>query len=280
MSVVYVDSCGSAWLGRDVEAVASGRAALEAGLCRLAASGAACRDILARATPPERCSREIPIAPARRTVIAEVPRRADMTEAGPRVRRDDGGLGDRARQGDVFDVMDDQARRRHRGVVAQARRAYLQRCEEAAERGQPEPVWRPPFYTGPFSSGQIAMARDYAALTERCNSSGLKCSSLEALRSSGGGGGDREEAMLRDMRRLRALHHRIGDGLAQEVRRIRPGGRKRKTIRARVLVDQVCLGGLSLSQVLQAHGWAVDAKSRYALRAALRSALERMQRGS
>jgi len=64
MSVVYVDSRGGAWVGRAVEAVAAGRTALDLGLCRIAESDAACRDILARATPPSRCSSAIPVAPA------------------------------------------------------------------------------------------------------------------------------------------------------------------------------------------------------------------------
>ncbi|MCA0848324.1 hypothetical protein [Salipiger thiooxidans] len=277
MSVVYVDSRGGAWVGRTAEAVAAGRTALDLGLCRIAESDAACRDILARATPPSRCSSAIPVAPARQTVIAEVPRRAVMTEAGPRVRRDDDGMGDRARLGDAFDVMDDQARRRHKGVVAKAWQVHLERCAEAAVAGKREPVWREPRYVPPFTSGQIAVGRDYAALTERCNASGLKCSSLEALRASASGGGDRETAVLRDMSRLRAFHHRIGHGLAKEVRRIRPAGAKRSAIRARTLVDQVCLGGSTLTAVLEHHGWGVKGESVEALRRSLVAALDRMQ---
>lgn len=277
MSVIYVNRNGRAWVGRALDVVSAGRARLCAGIDRLAASDAACREIIAQATPPQRCSAAIPVAPARKAVIAEVPRKAVMTESGPRVKRDDGGLGDRARRGDVFDLMEDQARRRHKGVVAQAWDKHLLRCAEAAAKGRREPIWREPRYDPPFTSGQIAVARDYAALVERCHSSGLKCSSLEAQRASGSGGGDREAAVLRDLSRLRAFHCRIGDGLAKEIRRIRPGGVKRSAIRSRALVDQVCVGGLSLTEVLQAHGWTVDAKSRDALRCALQSALDRMQ---
>ncbi|WP_353472338.1 hypothetical protein PVT71_13675 [Salipiger sp. H15] len=277
MTVVYVNSRGAAWVGRAFHMVSAGRSALSAALDRLSMSDAACREIIATATPPRRCSPAIPVAPARKTVIAEVPRKAVMTESGPRVVRDDEGLGDRARLGDAFDLMDDQARRRHRGVVAQARRTHLERCAEASAGGWREPTWQEPRYVPPFTSGQIAAARDYAALTERCNASGLKCSSLETTRTSSSGGGEREVAVLRDMERLHQFHRRIGDGLAKEVRRVRPGGVKRMAVRSRTLVDQVCLGGLSLTQVLQAHGWKVDAKSRDALRAALRAALNRMQ---
>lgn len=267
--VIWVDGAGRARLDWPwPEDVSRPRLAQEAR--RIAA-------IKARATPPSRCSREIPVAPARVSAIAEVPRETIMTRSGPRVVRGDRDLGDRVRCGDAFDVMDDQARRRHKGVVAKAWRAHLERCAEAAASGRREPVWHEPRYVPPFTSGQIAVARDYAALAERCNASGVKCSSLEALRASASGGGDREAAVLRDMTRLRAFHQRIGHGLAKEVRRIRPAGVKRSAIRARTLVDQVCLGGSTLTAVLEHHGWGVKGESVEALRRSLVAALDRMQ---
>ena len=276
--VVYVNGRGGAWFGAPMAEVERGFAALRAGLDRLAQSDAACLALLARATPPARCSAAIPVAPARADrAIAEVPRRAMMTEAGPRVVRDDGGAGDRVRLGDAFDVMEDQAKRRHKGVVAQAWDAHAVRCAQAAAAGKREPVWHPPAFVPPVSPGQVQVGRDYATLTERVSASGLKCSSLEAQRAGGSGGGDREEAMLRDIQQLRVFHARIGNGLAKEVRRIRPGGLKRRAIWVRVLVDQVCIGGMTVSDVLEAHGWAVDAKSRDALRRALCAALDRMR---
>jgi hypothetical protein len=98
---------------------------------------------------------------------------------------------------------------------------------------------------------------------------------LEAV--SGSGGGDREVAILRDIGQLRALHARIGNGLAQEVRRIRPNGAKRKPIYVRRLVDMVCLGDEALDDVLRFHRWTLNQKAREGLRVALCAALERMQ---
>ena len=277
--VVYVNGRGGAWFGAPMAEVERGFAALRAGLDRLAQSDAACLALLARATPPARCSAAIPVSPARADrAIAEVPCRAMMTQAGPRVVRDDGGAGDRVRLGDAFDVMEDLARRKHPSVIEKAEAAYRQRCKDARAAGKKKmPVWHEPAFVPPISPGQVQVGRDYAALTERVATSGLKCSSLEAQRAGGSGGGDREEAVLQDIQQLRAFHARIGCGLAKEVRRIRPGGAKRRAIRVRVLVDQVCIGGMTLSEVLEAHGWGVNAKSRNALRASLCAALDRMR---
>jgi hypothetical protein len=79
------------------------------------------------------------------------------------------------------------------------------------------------------------------------------------------------------MLRLRVLRQRIGSGLAKEVRRIRPNGAKRKPIYARALVDMVCVGDASISEVLRVHGWANCKKGNAALLAALCAALGRMQ---
>ncbi|EPX82086.1 hypothetical protein [Salipiger mucosus] len=250
--VVYVDHFGYARRGAWPRSVA--------GADRLAEEGARIREIMARAVPPARCSAAIPVAPARGPQIAQVPREVVMTDSGPRVRRGDPELGNRVRLGDAFDRMEDQARRRH-----QAKTKGLERD------GKPIP------YRPLFTTGQVEIAREYAALTERCDATGVKCSSLEVLRASASGGGDREVAIFRDFQRLRYFHARIGDGLAKEVRRMRPGADKRRAIRARRLVDQVCLSGRTLSEVLEDHGWSVDAKSRTALRRALCSALDRMR---
>jgi hypothetical protein len=76
---------------------------------------------------------------------------------------------------------------------------------------------------------------------------------------------------------LRVLQRRIGDGLAKEVRRVRPGGRKRVAIRDRDLVDRVCLGGQTMSDVLEGCGWGDNQNTREALRASLCKALDRMR---
>ncbi|WP_147405333.1 hypothetical protein [Pseudooceanicola sediminis] len=241
----------------------------------LRASDVACAEVLARATPPVSCGPEIPVAPARGPMVAFTPVEGRKTREGTFEQYHAGYLGrDAARRADAFDLMTDQARRAHPKRVAAAKEAHDTRS--AAATG-PVPDFVPPAFAPPFSIGQVAVGRDYAALTERCACAGVKCSSLEAQRASGGRAGDREAAVFRDFERLRVYHRRIGDGLAKEVRRIRPGGAKRSAIRARYLVDQVCLGGMSLAGVLSACGWCNDAKTREGLRLALCAALDRMQ---
>lgn len=128
----------------------------------------------------------------------------------------------------------------------------------------------------PFTRAQVAVARDYAALTERVASGGIKLSSMGA---SCGGGAARDfmDAFAADCEALRRLHRRIGGGVSLSVRRVRPSERgSRWNIRDRALVDMVCLGGRTLTQVLEAHGWSVYAGSLRAARVALCGALERM----
>lgn len=206
----------------------------------------------------------IPVGPARGTVQAFALREMVRTDAGNFVSRNAGYLGRRGlRVSDAFDIMTNAA-------VTAWRRAAAQ----AEARGCAAPV-----FSAPFTYGQVQAGRDYASLIERCAASGVKCSSLEA-QSAGGSGGGREEAMLSDFRRLRAYHERIGTGLAKEVRRLRPslhGGKGRRSIFVRALVDGVCRDGLTLSGVLRAHGWAKDRVVIEALRTALCASLDRMQ---
>lgn len=200
--------------------------------------------------PPEGVSERIHAAPARGRLEPWMPRGVMLGPDGEGREIDVGYRGwTAARVADVFDRM--EARR-----PAKARRA------------------------GPlFTPGQVAMARDYAALTERCAASGVKGVSLEVMADrSGGGDGGFMDAVVADHERLRALHRRIGDGVALRVRRVRPGARgSRHGIKDRYLVDQVCLAGWSLSRVLEACGWSVKAQTREAARVALAAALDRMQ---
>jgi hypothetical protein len=244
-----------------------------AGLIRQEAERARCADVMSRATPPGRVSPVIPVAPARGPAIAEVPRAAVMTEAGPRDRRSAPVGFDRVRVGDAFDLMDDQARRGWPRVVDAARRAH-----EAAQAqpGARQRDFVPPAFQPPFSAGQVAAARDYAALVERVNGSGVKCASLEGRAGGGGGGCGVSEAVARDMARLAVLRRRIGDGLAKDCVRPSKGG-MRTAIRVRDLVDRVCIGGATLSDVLAAHGWGRNAGVQRVLQEALRRALDRMQ---
>lgn len=235
------------------------------GVARLQREAERIAAIKARVEVPVECGPEISIAPGRGPMIRFTPREIRQTDTGGFVSTRSGFDGrDAARVADVFDEMERAAIKAHQALQVRRRR----------EGKDPQP------YRPLFTPGQISAGRDYAALVERVNASGVKCSSLEAINTGGCGGGDREEAVLRDFQRLRALHRRVGGGLAKEVRRIRPsqnGGRARSAIYVRRLVDLVCLGGLSLERVLALHGWAKDGRSIKALRLSLCSALDRMQ---
>jgi hypothetical protein len=236
--------------------------------------------VLRRAQPPVACGCDIPVAPARGPMQAFVPREMVVTDAGNLVSRRSGYMGrDGARVADAFDLMTMNALKAHPKTIAAARVVHGRRAQDQSAKGvQPRPFVEPDFVP-PFTHGQVAAARDYAALSERCASSGLSCSSLETIKV-GSSGGDREAAVFRDFARLRSLQRRIGDGLAKEVRRYRPSatGGRRSAIRVRTLVDQVCLGGLTLDEVLRANGWGkCDGRVRADLRSALCGALDRMQ---
>jgi hypothetical protein len=215
--------------------------------------------IRAAATPPWQCGDMIPVAPARHGLERFTP--AELVPDGqggakPELTGYRGRSGARVR--DVFDKMVDQTRKAH------------------AAKGDKAGVFTPP-----FTWGQVQMGRDYTALSERCAASGVKCSSLESLSRSGSGGG-REEAVFDDLARLRALHRRIGDGLAKQLCRHRPstssaGATPRKSITARYLVDQVCLSGRTSTEILRAAGWTINARIRRDLRTELCAALDRMQ---
>lgn len=217
----------------------------------------------AAAVPPE-CGPMIMAAPARGTFQTFIPREVVRTDAGNFVSRHAGYKRRLAvRVSDVFEQM-----------TAASLKAWRRECKRAEAKGL-----QPPAFVPPFTYGQMQVGQDYAALSERCAASGCKCSSLET-QSGGGAGGGREEAVIADLQRLRAYHRRIGNGLAKEVRRLRPsahGGVKRREIRVRVLVDAICLDGETLSDVLKAHGWAKNKVVYVALHSALCAALDRMQ---
>lgn len=197
---------------------------------------------------PDVCGPEIPEAPARGDVEAFMP--VEMVPGSTVRRRDAGWHGRRAlRCRDAFDRMQDQAARAGGDLQL-------------------------------FTPGQVGAGRDYAALVERVAAIGAKCASLDGA----GGGGDGTgwiEAVIRDTRQLDTLRLRIGDGVALQVRRVRPSARDgpgRRNIPTRVIVDLVCIGGLTVAEVLDRHGWhPKTAKNRVAVVWALRQALDRMQ---
>jgi hypothetical protein len=132
----------------------------------------------------------------------------------------------------------------------------------------------------PFTAAQIDVGREYAAITERVANGGLKLSSIGGGASGTGGRRDFMDAYAADCETLRRWHRRIGTGVSLQVRRLRPSERgSRWNITDRTLVDMVCLGGKTLSEVLVAHGWSVYDGSRRAARGALCDALDRMVSG-
>ncbi|WP_273687343.1 hypothetical protein [Ketogulonicigenium vulgare] len=131
-----------------------------------------------------------------------------------------------------------------------------------------------------LTHSQIAMARTYRDLVERHEAGGIKCSSAEAS-GGGGGGGSADsftQARLDASRLIGTLRKRVGDGVAMEIRRIRPSHRgTRARISDRALVDQVCIMDQGISAVLRSHGWIVNGKTVAAATKALGAALDRMQ---
>lgn len=210
-------------------------------------------EVRARGAVPEACRPGvIPEAPARGPVAlyreTEVVPQADGTT---RVQdRNHHGFA-ALRRADAFDVMEAQARRAHRGDAAA--------------------------FAPPFTPGQVAMGRHYAAVFERHAGGGIKCSSVEGRVGGDGRGGDFMDRLLEDRRTLDALIRRIGSGVALSIRRVRPSSRgTRRAITDRALVDGVCLAGQTVTDVLRAHGWADKGDTRKAARGALAAALDRM----
>lgn len=133
-------------------------------------------------------------------------------------------------------------------------------------------------FVPPFTSTQIAVARDYRTLVEWREGSAMRCASLEAGRNTGSsGGGLFIDAFIQQGRWLSELQARIGDGVAMDVRRHMDRGNSRRRITVRALVDMVVVGGQDLSAVLVRFGWQADGKNRKELRVALVGALDRMQ---
>ncbi len=221
--------------------------------------------MLAAATPPE-AMQAAPVAPARGAQRL-VP---NVTVLPGGLRRIEPGHWEAA---DVFDAMTRSAWLKHEAAVEKARMAH--------EASKSEENFTAPAFEPPFTPGQIAMARHYRGLVERHSAGGVRCSSAEALLAGGvSGGGDRDwmDGYLREGEELARLRARIGTGSAMVVRRIRPSSRGSKaSILDHRLVDMVTLSGMTLSEVLRAHGWAEKGEHREALRVALASALDRMQ---
>ncbi|WP_241525936.1 hypothetical protein [Pseudophaeobacter leonis] len=217
------------------------------GAARLEAEAARVAVAKARGAVPEECGDAIPNAPARGAFRVFQPTRLYPDGGDGYVAKPAGYRGRSAIQrADVFDRM----------AASSARSKKLM----------------------PLTPAQVAMGRHYRDLVERHACAGLKCSSIEAIRSGGSGrGGDFMDAVLRDREEIERLRLRIGTRSAMVVRRIRPSKRRSRTsIRDRRLVDMVCLEDLGVTEALKAHGWSVYGLTVQAASKALGQALERM----
>lgn len=228
----------------------------KAGQTRMNKSRKSLARILALATPDQGCGPEIPVAPGRGPIIAVEP---VETRRDFQLFRDDPG---REHGAWVW------SKSGHEGLKAvRALDALEAMNRRARQAGQPEP----------FSPPQVEAARHYRALAEKHSIGGIKCVSLEA--QGGGGGGGFVEAYMDAGNKLTAMRNVIGPGARLEVRRVRPS--KRGEPGARMIFDRdlfrlVCLLDMSLSAVLEAHGWAVSVKNLETLRDALRAILARL----
>lgn len=201
--------------------------------------------LLAQAQPPVDCSPEIPVAPGRGPMRVLRQYETVMTPSGLRTRRATTEGFHPAATVDAFDRMELQARRR-----------------------DPD---------GPalFTVAQVEAGRVYAALAERVEAAGVKCSSIEGQTKAGDGSASWIDAVIHDIQRYRRMLRAIGDEvvLAPQRRRVDD---PRRTIRARQLADAVCIEGKTLKEVREAFGWSSTQGSRGPLREALCGALDRL----
>ncbi|RNF32935.1 hypothetical protein A7A09_019165 [Paracoccus methylarcula] len=208
--------------------------------------------LIARAVPVEGCGPEIPVAPARgpsRSVTPHVMMPDPKHKTGWKVEQT-GWRGFKAAQAiDIFDQL----------------------AIKAARREQ-EP---------PFTKGQVNAARLYRDLVERHSAGGMKLASLEGRVASGSGkGGEFMDTFLAEGEAIRRMQRAIGNGVAMQVRRMRPsarGGKSARNIRDRDLVDAICLQGKSFRRVLEVHGWTDSARNTRLIMSALADVLDRMQ---
>lgn len=207
--------------------------------------------MIARAVPAEGCGPEIPIAPARgpsRSVTPHVMMPDPKDKTGWKTE-ETGWRGFKAAQAiDIFDQL----------------------AIKAAKRDQ----------APPFTKEQVNAARIYRDLVERHSAGGMKLASLEGRVASGSGkGGEFMDAFLAEGEAIRRMERAIGNGVAMQVRRVRPsarGGQSTRNIRDRHLVDAICLHGRSFRQVLKAHGWTDSSRNTRVLMSALAEILGRL----
>ena len=216
---------------------------------RLEAERRRCVEMLDRAVPPIEAVGVVPVAPARGPMVI-----SQGFEALP------GGM--RRRDG---------IRMRELSPLAQmVANAWLRHQDRYGDKDDVP-------FVPPYDPAQVQVSEDYRALVERHEAGLIKCSSTEGGRAGAGGSGLAIDRFIQDGRWLDVLRARIGDDVVMSPRRNMDRTNSRKSITARVLVDQVVVHGRDLSSVLTRHGWQADGKNRKILRVALCAALDRMQ---
>lgn len=138
---------------------------------------------------------------------------------------------------------------------------------EAARRKMPAPL----------TPSQIAIGRRYRWITEQHDAGGFK---LTSINSTGGGAGATDVLVQRlsERKELVELRRRVGVGVAMSVRRVRPSqrGAGSRVIHDIDVIDRVCLGDLTVTEVLREFGWSTYSGNTAALRVALCGCLDRM----
>lgn len=208
-----------------------------------------------RSRVPNACGQNISASPARGAFEVFMPRR--VAKGGTRINDGYGGAM-ALRELFVLEAMN-----------AVAERDFVRK---GGDRTDFEPL---------FDHGQVAIGRHYRDLVERHAAGGAKCSSLEAMANSGmSGGGDYTSVLVHIGEEIDLIRKRIGRHSNLVIRQVRPskrGGARATAISDLTLVDAVCLGGMTLSAVLEANGWTRRASHIKRARAALVDALDRMQ---
>lgn len=191
-----------------------------------------------------------PMAPARG--VTQLFRHSEVirTEQGNfRIRRTTGpgteAGGHALRRADAFDVMEAQSAR-------------------AAKARNREPVRL-------FTQAQVEAGRAFGEVSERVAKGGIKCSSIDGAR---GGGDGFMDAYIADCQRLERMRRAIGDGWALSPMAAAPHRGHRQPIRSRAVVYFVCVGGLTMADVLARFGWSRGQKAKDRLRSSFAASLD------
>lgn len=195
-----------------------------------------------RASVPDICGPEIIAAPARGPMRVMDSQSTQWGENGEVTRVSHGYQGRKlAKVCDVFDMMQARAKREL------------------------------------FTPAQIEIGRRFAGLVERHAKGAIKCSSFEA-NVGGSGGGDFMDTFVSEGREIDQMRHAARwDHTGQEVIAIKVVSRgKARLIMSGDLVERVCLGQRSMSQVLRDYAMSNSGRNIERTTQALSDALDRM----